>query len=104
MKKLLVKITSSLFPSVVTSFAYNQLTHPQVSKLRDNELVTLEKADKEKFQFNDCEIQLYKWKGGAKKVLLIHGWEGQAGIFSDLIYSLHLGFRESKISPPKLTD
>ncbi|NEN25742.1 alpha/beta hydrolase [Subsaximicrobium wynnwilliamsii] len=88
MKKLLVRIASNLFPNQITSFAYDQLTNPQVRKLRENELGTLEKAEKEKYKFKDFDIQLYTWKGGDKKVLLIHGWEGQAGNFSDLIEKL----------------
>lgn len=88
MKKLLVRIASNLFPNQITSFAYEQLTNPQVRKLRENELGTLEKAEKEKYKFKDFDIQLYTWKGGDKKVLLIHGWEGQAGNFSDLIEKL----------------
>ncbi|MEO0527948.1 MAG: alpha/beta hydrolase [Bacteroidota bacterium] len=88
MKKALVKIASTLFPRVITSFAYNQLTNPQVRKLRENEITTLNKAEKETFKFKDFDIQLYSWKGGEKKVLLIHGWEGQAGNFSDLIEEL----------------
>ncbi len=88
MKKNLVQIASYLFPKIITSFAYNQLTNPQVRKLRKNEINTLNKADKEKYRFKDFEIQLYTWKGGDKKVLLIHGWEGQAGNFSDLIREL----------------
>jgi len=88
MKKKLVRIISNLFPNIITSFAYNKLTNPQVRKLRPNEMVILEKADKEKYKFKDFEIQLYTWRGGNKKVLLIHGWEGQAGNFSDLIEEL----------------
>jgi len=88
MKKILVRIASNLFPNQITSFAYKQLTNPQVRKLRENELATLEKADKEKYKFKNFDIQLYTWKGGEKKVLLIHGWEGQAGNFSDLIERL----------------
>jgi len=88
MKKQLVRIASILFPNFVTSFAYNQLTNPQVRKLRENELSTLDKSEKEQLKFKDFDIQLYTWKGGEKKVLLIHGWEGQAGNFSDLIEML----------------
>lgn len=88
MKKLLVRIASNLFPNQITSFAYDQLSNPQVRKLRKNELTTLEKANKEKFNFKDFNIQLYSWEGGEKKVLLIHGWEGQAGNFSDIIEKL----------------
>ena len=72
----------------MVSFAYNQLANPQIRKLRDNELRTLENAEQEDFPFQGFNIKLYTWKGGSKKVLLIHGWEGQAGNFSDLIESL----------------
>lgn len=85
MKKNLVRIASNLFPSVITSFAYDQLTNPQVRKLRKNELSTLDNSQKEDFKFKEFNIKLYTWTGGEKKVLLIHGWEGQAGNFSDLI-------------------
>ena len=88
MKKLLVRIASNLFPKQITDFAYKQLTNPQVHKLRENEVHTLDKAVKEKYPFKGFDIQLYTWKGGDKKVLLIHGWEGQAGNFSDLIDKL----------------
>ena len=64
------------------------LTNSQIRKLRTNELVTLEKANKAKYKFKDFDIQLYIWKGGEKNVLLIHGWEGQAGNFLDLIEKL----------------
>ena len=88
MKKTVVKTLSTLFPKVITSFAYKQLTNPQVHKLRENEVATLNKAEREMFRFKDFDIQLYTWKGGDKKILLIHGWEGQAGNFSDLIEQL----------------
>lgn len=73
---------------MVTSFAYNQLSNPQVRKLRNNELAILGRAEKEKYRFKEFDIQLYTWKGGEREVLLIHGWEGQAGNFSDLIEEL----------------
>ena len=88
MKKTVIRIASFLFPNTITSFAYNQLTNPQIRKLRENELITLDKAEKETFKFKDLDIQLYSWKGDEKKILLIHGWEGQAGNFSDLIEAL----------------
>jgi pimeloyl-ACP methyl ester carboxylesterase len=88
MKKKIVKIASKIFPNTIASFAFDQLTNPQVHKLRQNELNTLDKADKKKFKFKDFDIQLYTWRGGDKEILLIHGWEGQAGNFSDLIEEL----------------
>lgn len=88
MRKFITKIVSTLFPNQVVSFAYNQLTNPQVQKLRPNELVVLDKAQKETMKFQSFDIQLYRWKGGEDKVLLIHGWEGQAGNFADIVEKL----------------
>jgi pimeloyl-ACP methyl ester carboxylesterase len=88
MKKALVNFISKILPNLVVSFAYNQLTNPQVKKLRANELVTLDTSEKEILKFAGFDIQLYTWKGGEDAVLLIHGWEGQAGNFSDVIEAL----------------
>lgn len=88
MKKTLVKIASIVFPNKVVSFAYDQLTRPQVHKLREHELAILETAEKNTVPFKGFDIQTYIWQGGEKKVLLIHGWEGQAGNFADLILKL----------------
>lgn len=85
MRKSFVRIASFLFPDSVVKFAYNQLTNPQTKKLRENELITLEKAEKNQLEFKEFQIQTYCWKGGDKKILLVHGWEGQAGNFSDLV-------------------
>lgn len=88
MKKSLVKIASFLFPNKVVSFAYDQLTRPQIHKLRDHEKSVLDTAQKSRIPFKGFEIQTYLWPGGDQKVLLIHGWEGQAGNFADLIQKL----------------
>lgn len=72
----------------MVSFAYKQLTNPQVKKLRENEALVLDQARKESFSFKDFDIKLYEWGEGKKKILLIHGWEGQAGNFADLIQEL----------------
>jgi pimeloyl-ACP methyl ester carboxylesterase len=88
MKKIMVKLLSTIFPNKMVSVAYNQLTNPQVKKLRPRELAVLDTANKEVFKFKGFDIQLYLWQGGDDKILLIHGWEGQAGNFSDFITEL----------------
>ncbi|NJL12631.1 MAG: alpha/beta hydrolase [Microscillaceae bacterium] len=88
MKKILIKMLSTLLPNQVANFAYNQLTNPQIKKLRPNELEVLDTSQKETLTFQGFDIQLYTWLGGQDKVLLIHGWEGQAGNFADLIQKL----------------
>ncbi len=66
-------------------YAFRKLTQPQVFKLRPHEAEILDKAEKSIFNFRSFDIQLYEWKAGPEKVFLIHGWEGQAGNFADLI-------------------
>ena len=88
MTKRIVQFVSAIFPELVVNFALNKLANPQIKKLRENELETLDKAHKEWFEFKGFQIQTYTWGTGPKKILLIHGWEGQAGNFSDLIERL----------------
>ena len=57
-------------------------------KIRSHEKDQLEKAQKENFAYIDFNIQLYKWGNGEKHILLVHGWEGHAGNFADLIQRL----------------
>lgn len=90
MKKRLIFLASSLFPSAFARIAYKQLTLPQVHKLRENELVTLDKANQGDFEYQGFNIRTYAWNenGSKEALLLIHGWEGQAGNFSDLVEEL----------------
>jgi pimeloyl-ACP methyl ester carboxylesterase len=88
MNTSLVRFLSRLFPGPMTRFAYRQLTRPQVRKLRSHEQEVLDQAERERIPFGRFFIQLYHWPGGPQAVLLIHGWEGQAGNFSDLIHHL----------------
>jgi len=53
-------------------------------------LATLAKAEKEMIEINNNKIQLYKWGNSKKKILLVHGWEGQAANFSEIIEELLL--------------
>lgn len=89
MKKRINKLMSAILPSLVTNMAYRILTNPQISKTRKHEILTLDKADKETLAFKGFQIQTYTWKGAGKEsVLLVHGWEGQAGNFADIIEQL----------------
>jgi esterase/lipase len=88
MKKTLIKAGGLIFPSYVSSLAYKHLTNPQIMKLRTHEMETLNKAQKESIIFKEFRIQTYKWGEGKHRVLMVHGWEGQAGNFSDIIEML----------------
>lgn len=88
MIKGLIKVFSSLFPSLFVKLAFGKLTNPQIRKLRDREIKILDTAVKEDINFHGFNIKTYHWPGSKESVLLIHGWEGQAGNFSDLILKL----------------
>lgn len=85
MSSTLLRLISRLFPAQVAARAYRQLTQPQVRKLREHELTVLDRAQKTRIPFQSFEIQLYQWGEGGEPILLIHGWEGQAGNFADWI-------------------
>lgn len=89
MKKKIIKLFSSIFPGVFTTFAYNKLTQPQSHKLKQNDIVNMDSAIKSRLAFKNSEIQMYHWPNGDQPtVLLVHGWEGQAGNFSSIIKRL----------------
>lgn len=88
LKRKLVWFASNLFPETFTNIAFDKLTNPQLVKLRDSEKEVLDLAQQSDIDFNDFRIRTYHWPGEGEAVLLVHGWEGQAGNFSDLIQKL----------------
>jgi pimeloyl-ACP methyl ester carboxylesterase len=88
MNKRIIQTLSNIFPSFFAKKFYNRLVHPQIKKIRANELETLEKSEKEVLSIQNNNIQLYKWGNGENKILLVHGWEGQSGNFSNIIEKL----------------
>jgi pimeloyl-ACP methyl ester carboxylesterase len=88
MKKKTIQFLSNIFPSFFAKKFHYRLLHPQKKKKRKNEIDILEKAKKEFLSINNNRIQLYKWGDFEKKILLVHGWEGHAGNYADLIEKL----------------
>lgn len=88
MRKKVIHFLSKVAPRLVAKLAYNQLSTPQISKLRAHEVEVLDKSEKAVFPFRGFAIQTYKWGRGKDKILLVHGWEGQAGNFADIIERL----------------
>jgi len=68
--------------------ALSKLSNPQVRKLRERELGGLNASIQKTIEFNGFQIKTYEWPGEKEAILLIHGWEGQAGNFVDLIEKL----------------
>lgn len=89
MKKLLMQVACTLFPQRIANLAYRQLMSPQVHKLRPHEAEFLKTAEQKSRSFHNFTIQTYEWgQSNPTRILLIHGWEGQAGNFTDLVPKL----------------
>jgi|TARA_R110000737_G_scaffold292679_1_gene299212 esterase/lipase len=88
MKKKIIKVTSTIFPRAFTKYAYSKLTQPQSRQLKKNEEISMESAKKSRLSYKNSEIQIYEWENEKKPILLVHGWEGQAGNFSSIIERL----------------
>lgn len=88
MPKKLVKILSKIFPGLFVSIAFDKLANPQIRKLREREIEILKTSKEEDLTFLGFNIKTYHWQGSKDSILLIHGWEGQAGNFSDLVLEL----------------
>lgn len=84
----LIKLLSAAAPNFVVKKAYKKILEPQVFKLRPHEIEVLDQSHRQKIEINQIGIQTYTWGNGDKKILLVHGWEGQAGNFSDIIPAL----------------
>lgn len=85
MKKRINQVFSWAFPKQAAKIALQKLVMPQVRVSRAAEKEVVDSAEKTMYKFNGFDIQTYCWKGGNKSILLIHGWEGQAGNFSSLV-------------------
>jgi len=85
---MIIQIWSNIFPKYFAKKFYSKLLNPQIRKNREYELATLEKAVKSTVLVNSNEIQLYRWGESENKILLVHGWEGQAANYSEIIEKL----------------
>lgn len=92
---------SSLFPGIFTKVAFQKLTQPQIRKLRAHEQEALATAKQADLDFKGGTIRTYQWGVSGEPILLIHGWEGQAGNFSDIIPTLlHAGYQVHAFDAP----
>lgn len=88
MNKIIIRLISTLVPSLLAQYVYKKITCPQPSKFRQHELDVLNKSQKSNMNFGNFKIQLYHWEGKGQNILLVHGWEGHAGNFANLIEKL----------------
>ncbi|MAJ51827.1 MAG: hypothetical protein CMB82_09465 [Flammeovirgaceae bacterium] len=88
MKKNIITLLALIFPRIFVRKAYKKLTLPKFYPYREYEKNILEDALITNVTFKKGNIKTYKWTGGPKKILLIHGWEGRVTNFSVLIHQL----------------
>jgi len=88
MTKRIINQLSRFFPNLFVRVAFDKLANPQIRKLRERGMKVLNTAIEEDMIFKGFNIKTYHWEGLKDSILLIHGWEGQAGNFSDLIIKL----------------
>lgn len=83
---VLFKTMSKIAPGYAARKIHNYISNPRVRKLRAFETNVLERAECEQITFRQFEIQKYTW-GDTKNpiALLVHGWEGHAGNFGNLV-------------------
>ena len=87
--RFLFKILDLIAPSIAAKIAYHFMSNPRVRKLRDFEEEILQQAKQDRIPFKDFQIQTYTWGiEGNPIALLVHGWEGQAGNFANLVATL----------------
>lgn len=76
-------------PRLASAIAYRFFSRPSEGKLTLKELNPLHiLADKAFIEVDNQKIQVYQWKNGPKKVLLVHGWESNSMRWSWLLYFL----------------
>lgn len=84
-----IKFLSKVAPGLLAKKLIHQLHHPSVKKLRPHETTRLEESNQNLVHFKSHEVKCYSWKCTSNpslgEVVLVHGWEGQAGNFADFI-------------------
>ena len=84
--KLYFKLLDRFFPNLAAKKVHQLMSKPRVRKLRAFEEEILDRSEKEVMLFKSFEIQTYRWgRASDPAVLVVHGWEGQAGNFGGLV-------------------
>lgn len=58
--------------------AFSVFCYPFKIKLKDEQQAALDALYQFKVQFDDVDLQCYRWGTGEKKVLCVHGWQSNA--------------------------
>lgn len=84
-----LKCLSLLSPRLAVRQVYYFMSNPRIRKLREPEEIVLAKARQSVVSFRAFQLQKYEWGDtNNPTLLLVHGWEGQAGNFAALVDTL----------------
>lgn len=81
----LLPTLESISPRLVAKLGYRAFNNPQVKKYRPFEKAINDQAEKSFMDFQGGKIARYTWGEGEKTALLVHGWEGRASNFGQVI-------------------
>lgn len=81
-----INLLCLIAPKKATLIAYSLFSQPRKGKLDANQLpLFLAEAEKETFKKKEQAFQTYIWRGDAKIIFLIHGWESNTARWKKLI-------------------
>lgn len=79
-----IKVLFLFAPEKAVNECFRLFTTPRRGEIRDHQEPILESADRSKIGVGGLKLQTYTWGKGAKKVLLVHGWESNSSRWGDL--------------------
>lgn len=88
MQKTFIKVFSNVLPRVAANLIWDKINRPRIRKIRDHEREVLAQAEQSILEYEGHRIQCYLWNPGNPLALMVHGWEGQAGNFADIVEAL----------------
>lgn len=95
LKKYLIRLVGArlnllyrVAPHKAAKECFKILATPRGGQIKAEQRTFLYTAQKEKISVGGRQIQTYFWPGGAENVLLVHGWESNAGRWKELVQKL----------------
>lgn len=83
-----LNLVSVFSPKFAAKKTFELFCTPQKGHVADNQKTFLNNAKYEQLDYNKTPIQVYKWNGTGKTVLLIHGWESNSSRWKPFIKRL----------------
>lgn len=84
------KIAQIIAPDWSAKQALSLFVTPRVRAKHSVEDELLQSVVRHDLQIEDIKVRVYEWKGGAKKAVLLHGWESRATALRIVVPQLNL--------------